>query len=179
MLLKYNRNLYSKDALLKAAFNFTDKAYIHLSQTENEYIVDFVVKEGNIVSEKEFDNEMIFQTMRHKVYLETADIRKIMVARAMASTIIDDEEPKPQTTDFMLMKSLQIGLKTMKTIEFDLNLYDQKCIKKAIDDFYDIAEIISEKCDNKIICRMLASKADINLTACEFSNYIIDLMNVI
>ena len=95
MLLKYNRNLYSKDALLKAAFNFTDKAYIHLSQTENEYIVDFVVKEGNIVSEKEFDNEM-----RHKVYLETADIRKIMVARAMASTIIDDEEPKPQTTDF-------------------------------------------------------------------------------
>lgn len=44
MLLKYNRNLYSKDALLKAAFNFTDKAYIHLSQTENEYIVDFVVK---------------------------------------------------------------------------------------------------------------------------------------
>lgn len=79
----------------------------------------------------------------------------------------------------MLMKSLQIGLKTMKTIEFDLNLYAQKCIKKAIDDFYDIAEIISEKCDNKIICRMLASKADINLTACEFSNYIIDLMNVI
>ena len=78
MLLKYNRNLYCKEALLKAAFNFTDKAYIHLSQTENEYIVDFVIKEGNTVSEQEFDNEMIFQTMRHKVYLETADIRKIM-----------------------------------------------------------------------------------------------------
>lgn len=77
------------------------------------------------------------------------------------------------------MKSLQIGLKIMKTIEFDLNLYDQKCIKKAIEDFSDIAEIIPEKCDNKIICRMLASKADINLTACGFSNYIIDLMNVI
>lgn len=77
------------------------------------------------------------------------------------------------------MKSLQIGLKIMKTIEFDLNLYDQKCIKKAIEDFSDIAEIIPEKCDNKIICRVLTSKADINLTACEFSNYIIDLMNVI
>ena len=100
MLLKYNRNLYCKEALLKAAFNFTDKAYIHLSQTENEYIVDFVIKEGNTVSEQEFDNEMIFQTMRHNVYLETADIRKIMVARAMASTIINDEEPKQQTIDF-------------------------------------------------------------------------------
>lgn len=30
MLLKYNRNLYCKEALLKAAFNFTDKAYIHI-----------------------------------------------------------------------------------------------------------------------------------------------------
>lgn len=77
MLLKYNRNLYSKDALLKAAFNFTDKAYIHLSQTENEYIVDFVVKEGNIVSEKEFDNEMIFQTMRHK------DIWKLLISEKL------------------------------------------------------------------------------------------------
>lgn len=43
---------------------------------------------------------MIFQTMRHNLYLETADIRKIMVARAMASTIINDEEPKKQTIDF-------------------------------------------------------------------------------
>ena len=50
MLLKYNRNLYFKEALVKAAFNFTDKAYIHLSQTENEYIDDFVIKEGNTVS---------------------------------------------------------------------------------------------------------------------------------
>ena len=60
------------------------------------------------------------------------------------------------------MKYLQIGLKTMKIIEFDLNLYDQKCIEKSIEDFSDIAEIILE-----------------NLTVCEFSNYIIDLMNVI
>lgn len=96
MLLKYNRNLYSKEALIKAAFNFTDRAYIHLSQNEDDYIVDFDAKKGSAVSEKEFDNEMIFQTIRYKVYLETADIRKIMVARAMASTIIDDEEFKPQ-----------------------------------------------------------------------------------
>lgn len=77
------------------------------------------------------------------------------------------------------MKYLQIGLKTMKIIEFDLNLYDQKCIEKSSEDFSDIAEIILEKYDNKIICRVLNSKSDINLTVCEFSNYIIDLMNVI
>ena len=77
------------------------------------------------------------------------------------------------------MKYLQIGLKTMKIIEFDLNLYDQKCIETSIEEFSDIAEIILEKYDNKIICRVLNSKSDINLTVCEFSNYIIDLMNVI
>lgn len=28
--LKYSKELYSKTALIKAAYNFTDKAYLHL-----------------------------------------------------------------------------------------------------------------------------------------------------
>ena len=28
--LRYNRELYSKEALIKAAYNFTDRAYVHL-----------------------------------------------------------------------------------------------------------------------------------------------------
>ena len=33
--LKYNRELYSKTALIKAAYNFTDRAYLHLDADEN------------------------------------------------------------------------------------------------------------------------------------------------
>ena len=49
------------------------------------------------------------------------------------------------------MKYLQIGLKTMKIIEFDLNLYDQKCIEKSIEDFSDIAEEVAKKTKNRTI----------------------------
>lgn len=67
----------------------------------------------------------------------------------------------------------------MKIIKFDLNIYDQKCLEKAIEDFSQIAEIVPEKNGDTIICKLLKSKTDIDITACEFSNYIIDLMNVI
>ena len=37
--LKYNRELYSKIALIKAAYNFTDRAYVHLDADEKYYYV--------------------------------------------------------------------------------------------------------------------------------------------
>lgn len=33
--LKYNKELYSKIALIKAAYNFTDRAYVHLDADKN------------------------------------------------------------------------------------------------------------------------------------------------
>ena len=47
------------------------------------------------------------------------------------------------------MKYLQIGLKTMKIIEFDLNLYDQKCIEKSIEDFSDIEKLFLKNTTTK------------------------------
>ena len=32
--LKFNKELYSKTALIKAAYNFTDKAYVHLDSDD-------------------------------------------------------------------------------------------------------------------------------------------------
>lgn len=38
-MLVFSRDLYSKIALLKAAYNFTDKAYVHLDADEKSYYV--------------------------------------------------------------------------------------------------------------------------------------------
>lgn len=43
--LKYNRELYSKTALIKAAYNFTDKAYLHLDADEKYYYVSISEKQ--------------------------------------------------------------------------------------------------------------------------------------
>lgn len=42
--LKYNRELYSKIALIKAAYNFTDRAYVHLDADEQYYYVSLNAK---------------------------------------------------------------------------------------------------------------------------------------
>ena len=90
--MKFRRELYSKIALIKAAYNYTDIAYIHLDADESYYYVTIEPKkEGQIVSNQEFINEMLTQSVRHEVYQQTKNIRELLLARAMATSIIVDE----------------------------------------------------------------------------------------
>lgn len=89
--MKFNREMYSKIALIKAAYNFTDKAYIHLDADDNYYYVTIEPKEDEKISEKEFTNEMLTQSVRHEVYQQTKNIRELLLARAMATSVIVDE----------------------------------------------------------------------------------------
>lgn len=43
--MKFRRELYSKIALIKAAYNYTDIAYIHLDADESYYYVTIEPKE--------------------------------------------------------------------------------------------------------------------------------------
>ncbi len=92
MRFYFNKDLYSKTALIKSAYSFTDKAYVHIDANEKEYIVDLIEKDGQSVDLNEFENEMLFQMARQKINEQTKDIRKLIVARAMASTVIDKED---------------------------------------------------------------------------------------
>lgn len=92
MKMFFSKELYSKTALIKSAYSFTDKAYVHIDANDKEYIVDLIEKDGQSVDLKEFENEMLFQMARQKINEQTKDIRKLIVARAMASTVIDKED---------------------------------------------------------------------------------------
>ena len=95
--LKFNRELYSKVALIKAAYNFTDSAYIHLDADDEYYYVSIESKDSStIVSENSFINEMLAQAVRHEVYLQTKTIRELMLARAMATSVITKENTPPR-----------------------------------------------------------------------------------
>lgn len=71
--LKFNKELYSKTALIKAAYNFTDKAYVHLDSDDKYYYVTLDMKESGKeeISEHEFENEMLAQSVRHEIYNQT------------------------------------------------------------------------------------------------------------
>lgn len=93
MRYTFNKELYSKTALLKACYNYTDRAYVHLDADKDHYYVDLIIKsDASPISEFEFINEMLVQSIRHEVYLQTKNIRELMLARAMATTVIGDIE---------------------------------------------------------------------------------------
>lgn len=105
MIYRFNKSLYSKVALLKASYNYTNKAYIHLDSDEDYYIVDLEMKkDDDLVSEKDFENEMLAQSVRHEIYLQTKNIRELMLARAMATTVVAgcdiDSECEMQEDEF-------------------------------------------------------------------------------
>lgn len=87
--LKYNRELYSKIALIKAAYNFTDRAYLHLDADKSYYYVSISMKDGQPeVTDQEFENEILAQSARHEIYLQTKNIRELMLARAVATSVV-------------------------------------------------------------------------------------------
>ena len=71
---------------------------ILLDASDEYYIVSISAKEGHEeLSEDAFDNEILYQTVKHEVYTQTKDIRSLIMARAMASTVIEKTvtyEPK-------------------------------------------------------------------------------------
>jgi His-Xaa-Ser system protein HxsD len=89
---RFSKELYSKVALIKAAYNFTDNAYIHMDADDSYFYVTIDAKRPDcLVSEKEFINEMLTQSVRHEVYQQTKNIRELLLARAMATSVIVDD----------------------------------------------------------------------------------------
>lgn len=90
--LKFNKEMYSKIALIKAAYNFTDSTYVHLDSDSKYYYVTLEPKEGfSEISEEEFTNEMLAQSVRHEIYRQTKHIRELLLARAMATSVIVED----------------------------------------------------------------------------------------
>ncbi|WP_130838292.1 His-Xaa-Ser system protein HxsD [Lachnoclostridium sp. Marseille-P6806] len=92
----YDKELYPKVAVIKTAYHFTDCAYIHLDSDKDNYIVTITPKSGCSLEHQDFDNEVLAQTARYVIFQQTKELRKITLARAMASSIVEIN-PKDST----------------------------------------------------------------------------------
>lgn len=108
MRLQYDKEFYSKEALLKAAYHFTDRAYVYLGVEDGSFFVDFTAKGGTQFDkeklENEFKNELLAQVIHQTVSKETTVLRELLVARALSSTMVDegissDAAESPMTED--------------------------------------------------------------------------------
>ena len=108
MRIQYDKEFYSKEALLKAAYHFTDRAYVYLGVEDGSFFVDFTAKGGAQFDkeklENEFKNELLAQVIHQTVSKETTVLRELLVARALSSTMVDegissDTAESPMTED--------------------------------------------------------------------------------
>ena len=108
MRIQYDKEFYSKEALLKAAYHFTDRAYVYLGVEDGSFFVDFTAKGGAQFDkeklENEFKNELLAQVIHQTVSKETTVLRELLVARALSSTMGDegissDAAESPMTED--------------------------------------------------------------------------------
>ncbi len=99
--IRIEKELYSRKVLLKTCYKFTDNYYVHLSSDIDNYYIEIEPKEEDDGTdiEKEIDNELIEQAMRELVFDETKNIREILFARAMASSMIYDSDDEKIDTD--------------------------------------------------------------------------------
>ena len=86
--------MYTKTALIKASYQFTDVAFILLDADNTHYIVNITYKDGSPDGGLEglFENELLMQSARQIVSQQTKEIRELLMARAFASTVVYSEE---------------------------------------------------------------------------------------
>lgn len=93
--MEFDKTLYDKRALIKAAYAFTDRVYIHLAQTQKAWCVSWTPKDGCEPKPEEFENELIVQQLRLQLVQDSGEIRKILLGRAMASTLVERPAARP------------------------------------------------------------------------------------
>lgn len=90
MEIKFPKSIYSIEQILRAAYVFTDQAYIHLDDDEKYIYVYMDAKEQSDLSniQGELKNEVLAQVLRESISVRTKSIRDLIFQRAMSSSMI-------------------------------------------------------------------------------------------
>lgn len=91
-MLKVSAKLYPKIAIVKTAYSFLDKAYILLDLDGDDYVLSVTPKVEIENLKETITSELVAQLARYEVYLQTKNVRELMLARAMASTVVGNNE---------------------------------------------------------------------------------------
>lgn len=107
------KSIYPAECVIKAAYAFLDKAYVHIDEDDKCWIVILEAKATQLISQRElqqkFENELIAQSVRLAVFKRTHTLREMLLARAVSSSLIDGEEMiEPIDTDEQINQDEQL-----------------------------------------------------------------------
>jgi len=95
LVVAVNSDLYSREALFRVCYLFTDRCYLFLVQEEDSPVIQVRFTRKNPDTDLNemagvFSNELINQKVRLDVAAETKTIRELIVAQAFAEADLFD-----------------------------------------------------------------------------------------
>lgn len=89
------KSIFRPEVVLKAAYQFLDRCYIHFEENEKYWLVYLQPKENTSIENLNalFENELLLQSVRYVTFQQTKSLREILMARAMATAMVDQKEP--------------------------------------------------------------------------------------
>jgi His-Xaa-Ser system protein HxsD len=94
-LLNIDLTVYSLESLLKTAYWYTGKCFLHLQHSSPEHVeVRFRTKPDMQITNlpEQFMNDLLDQTLRDKLAKETEAFRNLIVAHALSKTCLINSE---------------------------------------------------------------------------------------
>lgn len=87
--------MYRPEVVLKAAYQFLDRCYIHIGEDGDHWLVYLRCKENGSIENlnEQFENELLLQAVRYVTYQQTKSLRELLLARALATSMIDQKPP--------------------------------------------------------------------------------------
>ena len=101
LITRVDLGIYSMSALLRVAYRFTDRCYLHLERDGFSVYVRFRAKASAPPLDQiagEFCNELLDQTLREIVAQESEPVRNLVLAHALSRTSFVDSERESNST---------------------------------------------------------------------------------
>jgi His-Xaa-Ser system protein HxsD len=100
--ISIDESIYSREAILRAAHWYTDRAFVALSREGQRLILALTPKTFDLDVDglaAQFENSLLDAQLRVEVARETAAVRELIVAKAFAEGDLLDDKPSADWRD--------------------------------------------------------------------------------
>lgn len=116
--------IFHREAILKTAYLFTDRFFLHLSYVDEHHIL--VTVEAKLQQEiedidKSFSNELLSQMLRYHIAKNEKNLKELILGRALFSTCIDTDDTVSLIED---ENNVQYSLEDIAISWFEVNSDD-------------------------------------------------------
>ncbi|MBR2786176.1 MAG: His-Xaa-Ser system protein HxsD [Clostridia bacterium] len=127
--IEISNKIYPLVSVKKAISNFFEDAYIKLESNKDEINILLRPKENDTNLEQivgEFYNELLRESLRYNISLETKNLRELIVGRALYTTCIDIDKEIENSNEPIEHSDSNIDAKEIYSIEdIAINWFEQ------------------------------------------------------